>query len=269
MQKTSETHKCPMALVREREFKDARNHSSRVGFFKYMPTTVLGHGGHLSPSFLFRTNELLCGLSSGGSFVRFPPTNEITSWDGHSSVLCCTSLFFLLLRERREKKDQRQLISLLDIYLVNIKEHQAKHQRDPWEIKVSLSPFFRWWESKRSNSQHLFFCFCLGNHRRTHSSSVRTYSSACVCVYFALSLLYSAHWWLPEELERRAVWVSSYIVFFFEMLLFLIVKRKVQPTIIIRYWAKKEYKKHWWEMCFVSLSSTEAEAFRQKKRKEN
>ena len=59
--------------------------------------------------------------------------------------------------------------------------------------------------------------------------------------------------------------------FFFEMLLFLIVKRKVQPTIIIRYWAKKEYKKHWWEMCFVSLcarvlsSSTEAEAFRQKK----
>lgn len=188
MQKTSETHKCPMALVREREFKDARNHSSRVGFLKYMPTTVLGHGGHLSPSFLFRTNELLCGLSLAvRSFVSPPHKRD----NKLRRSLFCTLLhitFFLLLRERREKKDQRQLISLLDIYLVNIKEHQAKHQRDPWEIKVSLSPFFRWWESKRSNSQHLFFCFCLGNHRRTHSSCVHTHLLVCVytspCLYY-------------------------------------------------------------------------------------
>lgn len=135
------------------------------------------------------------------------------------TLLHITFLFLLSEREKRKEKDQRQLISLLDIY-GEYQRASAKHQRDSWESLLLTSAV----DDEKVEDQHLLL---LGNHRHTHSLNEHTHLLyVCVHILRPLSLFFSypAHRWLPEELERRAVWVSfliSFSFFFsFEMLLF-------------------------------------------------
>jgi hypothetical protein len=113
-------------------------------------------------------------------FVRsFPPHKRDNKL---RRSLFCTLLHitFFSSSQREEREKGPKAIDQSTRYIFG--EYQrasSQAPKGPLRNK-SLSLFFRWWESKRS--QHLFFVFCLGNHRRTHSSSVRTYSSACVCV---------------------------------------------------------------------------------------
>lgn len=204
------------SIERKREREDSKMREIiLVSSFKYMPDPLAGQsiGGHLRPfdHFFFR-------------FV-WSPKRDNKLRRSLFYTLCCTSLFdsfSLSGREKRKEKDQRQLISLLDIY-GEYQRASAKHQRDSWESLLLTSAVL---DDEKVEDQHLFSAGKSSTH--THSSNVHTHLLyMCVCIYFALCLFffsYPAHRWLPEELERRAVWVSFLISFSFflsfEMLLF-------------------------------------------------
>jgi hypothetical protein len=112
--------------------------------------------------------------------------------------------------------------------MVNIKEHQQSTKGTLEKVSYPHECCIRWWESRGPASSSAG-----KSSTHTHSSNVHTHLLyVCVHILRPLSLFfpYPAHRWLPEELERRAVWVSFLISFSFFFLsrdvVVLIVKRK-------------------------------------------
>lgn len=210
------------SIERKREREDSKMREIiLVSSFKYMPDPLAGQsiGGHLRPfdHFFFR-------------FV-WSPKRDNKLRRSLFYTLCCTSLFdsfSLSGREKRKEKDQRQLISLLDIY-GEYQRASAKHQRDSWESLLLTSAVL---DDEKVEDQHLFFGWEIID---THTFLERTYSSlvyVCVHILRPLSLFFSLPGppmitWRVREAGRMGFF--SYIVFFFSFfrdVVVLIVKRK-------------------------------------------